>query len=140
MTELIAVRKAARAVRAVRRRGGRVRTLVARAGFPYRAATHPKSVARLRVRRATGTDFDTDWARAPVSRLARAAVVEVPMRAVVRAAADPEVVGLDRLADRRRSRDPSPLIFVANHESHLDTPLLLTCIPEPWRHKLVVAA
>src|SRR4029079_12360370 len=43
-------------------------------------------------------------------------------------------------ADRRRADDPSPMIFVANHESHLDTPLLLTSIPEPWRHKLVVAA
>jgi 1-acyl-sn-glycerol-3-phosphate acyltransferase len=141
MAELVAVRKAARAVAAVRRRGGRVRTLVGRAGFPYRAASQPKGVARLPVKRTTGTDFDTDWARSPVARAARAAVVELPMRGVVRAAADPEVAGLDRLADRRRAGShASPVIFVANHESHLDTPLLLTCIPEPWRHRLVVAA
>jgi 1-acyl-sn-glycerol-3-phosphate acyltransferase len=29
---------------------------------------------------------------------------------------------------------------VANHHSHVDTPLLLTSIPEPWRHRMVVAA
>ena len=30
-----------------------------------------------------------------------------------------------------------PAIFAANHHSHVDTPLLLTSIPEPWRHHLV---
>ena len=29
---------------------------------------------------------------------------------------------------------------VANHHSHVDTPLLVTSIPEPWRHKLFVGA
>jgi 1-acyl-sn-glycerol-3-phosphate acyltransferase len=140
MAELIALRKAGRAVAAVRRRGGRMRTVVGRAGFPYRAPTHPRSVERLPPKRTTGIDFDTAWARSPIARVARAVVVEIPMRATLKATADPEVTGLDRLADRRRADDPSPLIFVANHESHLDTPLLLTCIPEPWRHKLVVAA
>jgi 1-acyl-sn-glycerol-3-phosphate acyltransferase len=140
MAELIAMRKAARAVAAVRRRGGRVRTVIAAAGFPYRAPSHPRGVARLPVKRTTGLDYDTAWARSPVVRVARAVAVEGPMRATLKLAADPEIAGLDRLADRRRADDPTPLIFVANHESHLDTPLLLTCIPEPWRHKLVVAA
>jgi 1-acyl-sn-glycerol-3-phosphate acyltransferase len=40
---------------------------------------------------------------------------------------------------RALPRDQSAL-FVANHHSHLDTSLLLTSIPLPWRHKLVVAA
>jgi predicted RNA-binding protein YlqC (UPF0109 family) len=31
-------------------------------------------------------------------------------------------------------------VFAANHHSHVDTPLLLTSIPEPWRHKLFVVA
>jgi 1-acyl-sn-glycerol-3-phosphate acyltransferase len=31
-----------------------------------------------------------------------------------------------------------PAIFAANHHSHLDAPLLLTSIPERWRHKIVV--
>ena len=33
-----------------------------------------------------------------------------------------------------------PVIFAANHHSHLDTPLMITSIPTPWRHHLVVGA
>ena len=43
--------------------------------------------------------------------------------------------GGDRLADVT-----GPVIFTPNHHSHLDTPLMLTSIPEPWRHKLFVGA
>ena len=31
-------------------------------------------------------------------------------------------------------------MFVANHHSHLDTTLVLTHLPTPWRHEMVVAA
>jgi 1-acyl-sn-glycerol-3-phosphate acyltransferase len=33
-----------------------------------------------------------------------------------------------------------PVIFVANHQSHLDTPVLLTALPVRFRHRVVVAA
>ena len=46
------------------------------------------------------------------------------------------LTGLDRLDGPRRARP----IFAANHHSHVDTPLLLTSLPEPWRHQMVVAA
>ena len=32
------------------------------------------------------------------------------------------------------------MIFAANHHSHLDTPIVLTSIPEPWRYKVFVGA
>ena len=57
------------------------------------------------------------------------------MRAMVQVLASPSRRGADRLADLE-----GPLIFAANHHSHIDTPLLLTSIPEPWRHKIVVGA
>ena len=57
------------------------------------------------------------------------------MRAMVQVLASPSRRGADRLADL-----DGPLIFAANHHSHIDTPLLLTSIPEPWRHKIVVGA
>ena len=34
----------------------------------------------------------------------------------------------------------SPVIFAANHASHVDTPLLLSCLPLAFRHRTVVAA
>ncbi len=33
-----------------------------------------------------------------------------------------------------------PVIFAANHASHVDTPLLLSCLPLRFRHRTVVAA
>ena len=35
---------------------------------------------------------------------------------------------------------PSPVIFVANHSSHLDTPTILRAIPRKWRNRTAVAA
>ena len=34
----------------------------------------------------------------------------------------------------------APVIFAANHASHVDTPLLLSCLPLRFRHRTVVAA
>src|SRR5438874_2324096 len=51
------------------------------------------------------------------------------------ALAPPRVHGLDRL-----EAVDEPVIFAANHHSHLDTPLLITSLPERWRHRTVVAA
>jgi 1-acyl-sn-glycerol-3-phosphate acyltransferase len=67
-------------------------------------------------------------------------IVNGPIRLTLKAVASPTVTGLDRLADLARAGDPPSLIFVANHHSHLDAPLVLTSMPEPWRSKLVVGA
>ena len=58
------------------------------------------------------------------------------MRPVVAALGAPERAGIDRLA----GLPDGPVIFAPNHHSHLDTPTMLTSIPEPWRHKVFVAA
>ena len=58
-----------------------------------------------------------------------------PDAAAVAGLASPDRQGADRLLELE-----GPVIFAANHHSHLDTPLLLTSIPEPWRHKIVVGA
>jgi 1-acyl-sn-glycerol-3-phosphate acyltransferase len=49
--------------------------------------------------------------------------------------ADPTITGLDRI-----ERVERPAIFSSNHASHVDTPLLLTALPDRFRHKTVVAA
>jgi len=103
--------------------------------FPMRAPSTPRGVEPAPKPKRTGGDFDTDWARRTPARMARAAIVEGPMRVVVSALAAPDRRGADRLAAL-----DGPVIFAANHHSHLDTPLMLTSIPEPWRHRLVVGA
>jgi 1-acyl-sn-glycerol-3-phosphate acyltransferase len=139
--KLIAMRRAARAVDTAERKVQDVRTVVARTGFPYRAPTTPGTVEPIPKKEKTGAGFETDWARKPVAKAARRMIVSGPIRAAIKLAADPEIVGIDRLADLRRLNDDAPaLIFVANHHSHLDAPLMLTSIPQPWRSKMVVGA
>jgi 1-acyl-sn-glycerol-3-phosphate acyltransferase len=53
---------------------------------------------------------------------------------VVRALASPRVSGLDRIAHL-----DVPVIFAANHASHIDAPLLVSVIPDRWRRDLFVA-
>lgn len=125
-------------------------TLVARAGkikrptlkaplaklpFPLRAPSTPLTVEPLPPVRKTGADFDTEWARSPAAQAARGVLTNTVMAPMVRFLASPSRQGLDRLDGHE-----GPMIFVANHHSHLDTPVMITSIPEPWRSKLVVGA
>jgi 1-acyl-sn-glycerol-3-phosphate acyltransferase len=106
-----------------------------RASFPLTAPTWPTGTERPPLERRTGTDYDVAWAHRYPARVARALIVDQVLRPVVRVLGSPQLHGLDRLD----TLDP-PAIFAANHQSHLDTPLLLTALPEPFRHRAVVAA
>lgn len=118
----------------------RLRVPKPRFEFPLGAPSMPASVAPPPPKRRTGVDYETSWARTLPVRVARAMVLESVVRTGVRVLADPDRAGLDRLADLQ-DRDPAqPVIFTANHHSHVDTPLLQSSIPEPWRHKVFVAA
>ncbi len=111
--------------------------LVRRAGFPFTAPPVPASVTPPPKKPTSGVDFETDWARRPVARVVRRALHETVVEAAVRAVADPTVRALDRLEHLDHD---APVIFTANHHSHVDTPLLLRRVPLPWRDKLFVAA
>ncbi len=106
-----------------------------RAPFPVGPPTWPTSVPRAPVEQRTGVYYDTGWARKYPARLARAVIVDDLLRPLVRALASPTLHGLDRIADLE-----PPAIFASNHHSHVDTPLLLTSLPEKFRHKTLVAA
>jgi 1-acyl-sn-glycerol-3-phosphate acyltransferase len=80
-------------------------------------------------------DYDTAWSRRYPARLARAVVLDNVTRPLARVVASPLVRGDENL----REVD-APVIFAANHVSHVDTPLLLSCLPLPFRHRTVVAA
>ncbi|MGD9798363.1 MAG: lysophospholipid acyltransferase family protein [Acidimicrobiia bacterium] len=103
--------------------------------FPFTAPTVPGGVERLPTEPAYGVHYDTAYARRHPARLARVLFVEGPLRLAVAGLAGPDRVGIDRLDGLA-----GPAIFAGNHHSHLDAPLLLTSIPEPWRHHLVVGA
>ena len=142
------LRRAARMVGRVEQAVGRVAAPGRNVGFPYRAPTVPRTVEVPVEPSKLGPDYETAWARSPVARVARGAIAEGPLRLAVRALADPEITGLDRLTDLLTGardaaddgNDPPPVIFAPNHHSHLDTALMVRAIPTPWRHRLVMAA
>lgn len=103
--------------------------------FPLRAPTAPGGVEPRATESKLGAAYDTSWARTPAARLGRLAILEGAMRPLLKAVADPERRGYDRLAELR-----GPAIFAANHLSHLDAGLLLTSLPEPWRHRAFAGA
>jgi 1-acyl-sn-glycerol-3-phosphate acyltransferase len=109
-------------------------------GFPYRAPNVPRGVDVPKEASTLGANYDTGWARTPLAQAARAVISEGPMRLLVRGIANPEVTGLDRLADLTRLDEPPAVIFAPNHHSHVDTGLMIRAIPWCWRKDLVVAA
>ncbi len=119
----------------VQRRLPQPATVLKGAEFPLRAPSLPQGVEPLPKKETLGAAYDTDWARSPAARLGRLVVLEGAMRPLVKAIADPERRGYDRLVGL-----DGPAIFAANHRSHLDAGLLLTSLPEPWRHRAFAAA
>ncbi len=113
-----------------------VSTLARRLPFPYRAPTTPGGVDPAPKEAKYGAAYDTGWAREFPARLARLMIVQGLMRPIMQLLASPEVRGTDRLT----SLDEGAAIFAANHHSHIDTPLMLSSIPEPWRHQLFIGA
>jgi len=81
--------------------------------------------------------MDVSWARCGYARIAR----EVLLSGILGPAIDwyvrSRAVGKDVFDDPRLEK---PVIFVANHSSHLDTPVVLRAIPRKWRNRTAVAA
>jgi 1-acyl-sn-glycerol-3-phosphate acyltransferase len=98
------------------------RPLVPRSAEPWLPATEPK-------------EFPTAWARTPAAKAAREGILRYLFRPLVWNETDPHVEGLDNL----EGLSP-PVVFLANHASHIDTPLLLCSLPTEWRKRTAVAA
>lgn len=108
---------------------------IGRAPFPLAAPSWPESVPRPPPEPDLGAHYETAWSRRYPVRLARAMVLDNVARPVARIVASPLIQGDEAL----RSLD-TPVIFAGNHASHADTPLLLSCLPQRFRHRTVVAA
>jgi 1-acyl-sn-glycerol-3-phosphate acyltransferase len=103
--------------------------------FPLGRPTWPASVPYPAKRDTLGINYRTDWARRYPVRLARAAYTELVTKPVMTAIARPQVDGLERF-----ERLAGPVIFAANHASHLDAPLILSVLPDRWQHRVVTLA
>ena len=79
--------------------------------------------------------FSTSWSRTPAATAVREVAQKGGLEPLFRSQVRPHVEGLDVL-----ERVQGPVIFVANHASHLDTPLLLLSLPDEWRRRTAVAA
>jgi 1-acyl-sn-glycerol-3-phosphate acyltransferase len=79
--------------------------------------------------------FPTDWSRRRPARYAREVMQKGALEPVMKSQVRRRVEGLDVLA-----RIDGPVIFAANHASHLDTPLILLSLPDEWRRRTAVAA
>jgi len=106
-----------------------------RSRFPLAAPSWPESIPRPPEERDLGIDYDTSWSRKYPVRLARAVLLDNVTRPLAHLVASPEIRGDDHLVGVE-----GPVIFASNHLSHVDTPLLLSCLPLRFRHRTVVAA
>lgn len=81
-------------------------------------------------------DIETELACHPAARAVRELVLGYFLGPLIEWYTYPKVLGLQYLSGLSH-----PVIFAANHSSHLDTPLLLTSFPYRWRsHTVVLAA
>ncbi len=103
--------------------------------FPYGKPQWPNTVERTPPKYALGARFETDWSRSPAIRAIRSIITDFFTKPAINILAKPTIMGTDRILEV-----PTPAIFAANHASHIDTPLLLTSLPDRYRHKTAVGA
>jgi 1-acyl-sn-glycerol-3-phosphate acyltransferase len=98
------------------------RPLVPRSAEPFEPQGEPR-------------EFPTAWARSRAAIAARHAIQQYALKPLVWNEARVRVEGLDVLETL-----PPPVIFISNHSSHLDAPLLLCSLPPAWRERTAVGA
>jgi 1-acyl-sn-glycerol-3-phosphate acyltransferase len=79
--------------------------------------------------------LDLPWARCRPARVARETILQGGFAPLMSLYTQMRVAGRERV----RALAP-PVVFVANHCSHLDTPAILRALPVPWRQRTAVAA
>jgi 1-acyl-sn-glycerol-3-phosphate acyltransferase len=81
------------------------------------------------------TVFPSDWSRSRPAVAVREVAQKGALEPLFRSQVRTRVEGLQHLDQVTGSA-----IFVANHASHLDTPLILLSLPDEWRRRTAVAA
>jgi long-chain acyl-CoA synthetase len=74
------------------------------------------------------------WNRGWPARLLRHLNLDLWILPLTRLIARPSIAGVDSLQKLR-----PPVIFAANHQSHIDTPQILAALPRRWRYRVAPA-
>jgi 1-acyl-sn-glycerol-3-phosphate acyltransferase len=80
--------------------------------------------------------MDVSWARGTSAGLVRGGILAGILAPLLYLYVKHRVDGREVLSEKMTD----PVIFVANHSSHLDTPTILRAIPPEWRKRTAVAA
>jgi 1-acyl-sn-glycerol-3-phosphate acyltransferase len=105
---------------------------------PTRRAKHPRRWSTISVGADPWRDRtleDEAWLREPGPSRVREIAQQVLLFPATRFVAMPTVIGAQDLIHA-----PQPAILAPNHESDIDTPLVLLALPHAWRSRTVVGA
>jgi len=90
---------------------------------------------RARDLRAAAAQLDVPWARSAPARWVRENFMQFVMNPILDYYAARRATGREKLATLK-----GPVIMVANHASHMDTPVILSALPRRLRKRTAVAA
>jgi 1-acyl-sn-glycerol-3-phosphate acyltransferase len=80
-------------------------------------------------------ELDVEWARTPAARAVREMVLMGLLGPAMDFYTRRRVLGHEHFDGLQ-----APVVFVANHSSHMDTPAILRALPSAWRRRTLVAA
>ena len=78
---------------------------------------------------------DVSWSRSRAAGVVREAILSGVLGPLMDLYTRRRVLGREQLGGLR-----APVLFVANHSSHMDTPTILRALPPAWRRRTAVAA
>lgn len=78
---------------------------------------------------------DVSWARSRAAGAAREVILHGLLGPLIDLYTRRRIVGREQLEGL-----DAPVLFVANHSSHIDTPTILRALPRAWRRRTAVAA
>jgi 1-acyl-sn-glycerol-3-phosphate acyltransferase len=103
--------------------------------FSRKRSLGHRVVKRGRELRKAAPQLDIPWARSWVAGVVREGVLRFVLRPIMNVYTRRRATGRDKL-----SRIKGPVILVANHTSHIDTPVILAALPRRLRKRTAVAA